>query len=183
MPKQILIADDNETVRKVLRAIVETHDGWQVCGEASNGKEAIARACERKPDLIIMDFAMPLLDGISASREISRSVPGIPILLHTQHDYLQLAEEARKAGIETVVSKMESVEKLLRAMETLLAGKGNAPSKPEELIPTQIMGALSSGLPQLALNPGSPAGGVAIEAVANGATDAHKRPAADEPAN
>jgi DNA-binding NarL/FixJ family response regulator len=124
----ILIADDNASVRKAIRTMLESHAGWQVCGEASNGNEAISLAKKHAPDLIIMDFAMPVLDGLRASHEISKAMPGVPIVLHTQHCFGVLIEQARKVGIKTVISKTETGEKLIPAVETLLAARGEAAS-------------------------------------------------------
>jgi DNA-binding NarL/FixJ family response regulator len=124
----ILIADDNATVRKAVRALLERHAGWRVCAEASNGNEAISMAKEHMPDLIIMDFAMPYLDGLKASREISKAMPSVPIVLHTQHYFGELVEQARKVGVKSVISKSETGEKLIPAIETLLAAESEADS-------------------------------------------------------
>jgi len=84
VPHSILIADDNATVRNAVRAMLERHPGWQVCAEASNGNEAISMAQKHMPDLIIMDFAMPVLDGLKASHEISKVMPGVRIVLQRE---------------------------------------------------------------------------------------------------
>jgi DNA-binding NarL/FixJ family response regulator len=120
LPIRILIVDDQEPIRKVLRALIERHANWQVCGEAANGREAIEKARELAPDLIILDLAMPILDGIRAAREISGAMPTLPILMHTMHSTGELALEAKKAGVREVISKGESGEVLLAAIERLL---------------------------------------------------------------
>jgi DNA-binding NarL/FixJ family response regulator len=104
----------------MLRALVETHEGWEVCGEAENGRDAVTKAQELKPDLMIMDMAMPVMDGIRASRELSKAMPTVPILMHTLHYSAELEAEARKAGIRRVVAKVDSGEELLNAIEGLL---------------------------------------------------------------
>jgi DNA-binding NarL/FixJ family response regulator len=124
----ILIADDNASVRKAVRAMLERHPGWQVCAEASNGNEAISMAQKHAPDLIIMDFAMPVLDGLKASREISKAMPSVPIVLHTQHYCGELIELAREIGIKRVIAKTETGEKLIPVVETLLAARREAAS-------------------------------------------------------
>jgi DNA-binding NarL/FixJ family response regulator len=93
---RILIADDQEMVRKMLRALLETHTDWQVCAEAANGLEAVQKAAELKPDAIILDLAMPEMDGLHAAREILSNSPTLPILLHTNHAFSTLALEAKK---------------------------------------------------------------------------------------
>jgi len=103
-----------------LRVLVEGHVDWQVCGEGENGFEAVAKAGELNPDLIIMDLAMPMMDGISAAREISKTSPALPILLHTMYGSDAVNREAKKAGVRTVVSKGESEANLRGAIEVLL---------------------------------------------------------------
>jgi len=116
----LLIADDHAVVRRLLRMLLESREGWQVCGEAENGSQAIAKALELRPDLIIMDLAMPLMDGLRAAREISTALPAVPILMHTMHMCSELALEAKKAGIRRVVSKTSTGNELFTAVEELL---------------------------------------------------------------
>jgi DNA-binding NarL/FixJ family response regulator len=120
LPFRILIADDHSAVRSVLRALIESHADWQVCGEAVNGFDAVAKAEELKPDLLVLDMAMPIMDGIRAAREISKASATLPILMHTMHSSPILNLEAKKAGVSEVVNKGESGDKLITAMENLL---------------------------------------------------------------
>jgi len=120
LASRILIADDHPAIRKVLRSLIESHPGWEVCGEAENGFEAVGKAGELKPDLVILDLAMPVMDGIRAAREISTTMPGLPILMHTMHGSPAVNLEAKKAGISRVVSKGESGDDLISAIEDLL---------------------------------------------------------------
>jgi len=117
---RILIADDQEMVRKMLRALLETHADWQVCAEAANGHEAVQKAAELKPDAIILDLAMPEMDGLHAAREILSNSPSVPILLHTNHAFSSLALEAKKNGIREVINKSVSEQELISAVEALL---------------------------------------------------------------
>jgi DNA-binding NarL/FixJ family response regulator len=124
---RILIADDHPAIRKVLRALIEGHAGWEVCGEAQNGFEALSKAAELKPDLVIMDLAMPVMDGIRAAREMSGALPGMPILMHTMHGSPAVNLEAKKVGVTLVVSKGESGENLIGAIgEALKTGQKRA---------------------------------------------------------
>jgi DNA-binding NarL/FixJ family response regulator len=117
---RLLIADDNATVRRMLRALLETHEGWQVCGEAENGLEAVRKAKELQPDVIVLDLAMPVMDGLRATREISAAMPRIPILIHTLHNAPGVDLEAKKAGARTIINKTENADELLKAIEEAL---------------------------------------------------------------
>jgi DNA-binding NarL/FixJ family response regulator len=117
---RILIADDNPTVRRYLRGLLEQQDGW-VCDEARNGQEAVERSQLARPDLIVLDFQMPRMNGLDAARHIVQLSPGIPILMVSIHLSKQLSEEARKVGIRGACAKsdicsvVEAVAALLRA--------------------------------------------------------------------
>jgi DNA-binding NarL/FixJ family response regulator len=118
--KKILIADDNALVRKLLRIMLEGQKGWQVCAEATNGSEAILKAQESKPDAVILDFAMPLLDGLDAAREITRALPSVPILLFTLYDSPEMTLAAKEAGVSRVLPKTASGLPLIQAVRDLL---------------------------------------------------------------
>ena len=107
MATRILIADDNLTFRKALRQLLEGVDQWEVI-EAQDGQEAIKLSLETRPDLIVVDLAMPAKDGFTAAREISTLIPGTPILMCTMHMSPQLELEAQKSGIRKVLSKADS---------------------------------------------------------------------------
>jgi DNA-binding NarL/FixJ family response regulator len=96
---RILVVDDNPAVRSYLRSILEQRTAWQVCDEARTGAEAIYRVQNAPPDVILLDFQMPDLNGLDVAQQISRLFPQIPILMVTIHLSNQLAEAARKAGI------------------------------------------------------------------------------------
>ena len=102
---RILVADDNPAIRRCLRGLLDHHDDWEVCDEASNGKEAVERFQEAKPDLIVIDFQMPEMNGLDAARRIVDLSPKTPILMVTIHLSKQLSEEARKVGIRGTCAK------------------------------------------------------------------------------
>lgn len=104
----------------MLKTLLETHAGWQVCAEAANGLEAAQKAAELKPDIIILDLAMPEMDGLHAAREILSNNPAVPILLHTNHAFSSLALEAKKNGIREVLNKSASEQELITTVESLL---------------------------------------------------------------
>jgi len=122
-------------VRKMLRALLETHADWQVCAEAANGLEAVEKAAELKPDAIILDLAMPEMDGLHAAREILSNSPTLPILLHTNHAFSTLALEAKKNGIREVINKSVSERELIRAVEALLNERGAVAGDSDCMVP------------------------------------------------
>jgi DNA-binding NarL/FixJ family response regulator len=102
---RILVADDSPAIRRCLRGLLDQHDDWRVCDEASNGKEAVERFREAKPDLIVIDFQMPEMNGMDAARHIVELSPKTPILMETIHLSKQLTEEARKVGTRGACAK------------------------------------------------------------------------------
>src|ERR1700680_1437405 len=102
---RILIADDNSQVRRALRNLVEQDAEWKVCGEAIDGGDAVRRAKDTHPDLIFLDFQMPVMNGLEAAREIAKVAPDIPVLLCTGHLSINLIDEAQRVGIHGAVSK------------------------------------------------------------------------------
>jgi DNA-binding NarL/FixJ family response regulator len=105
--KRILIADDHESVLRRVRAMLESHPGWEVCGDAVNGREAVRKAVQLRPDLIVLDFAMPEWNGLRAAEEISKVLPEVKIVLHTIYGS-QVGSEAKKHGICRVVEKAKT---------------------------------------------------------------------------
>jgi DNA-binding NarL/FixJ family response regulator len=123
MPFRILIVDDDVTIRRLLRRILEERPGWEVCGEAANDNDAIAQTEQLAPDLAIIDLAMPNQNGIEAAREIFALSPLTPMLrLTMQQVSAELARAAREAGFRGAVTKSSGSE-VVMAVETLL-GKG-----------------------------------------------------------
>ena len=119
---QILVADDHEVVRQGIRAVLEGHAGWNICGEAVTGREAIEQAKNLRPDVVILDFAMPELNGLEAARQIHRAVPTVKILALTVHEVDQLAEEFIEAGAHGYVLKADTGRTLVDAVNTILNG-------------------------------------------------------------
>jgi CheY-like chemotaxis protein len=121
MPVRILIADDSKMIRRNLRVFLETNPNWQVCDEAMDGREAVQKSKQLIPDLIILDLAMPVMNGLHAAREISRLLPSVPIVLYSMYATPQVELEAKKVGIRAVVPKTEAPRLLLPTIETVLA--------------------------------------------------------------
>jgi len=117
---RILIAEDRESMRKALKALFLTRPHWQVCGEAEDGSEAIKKASQLHPDLIVMDFRMHDLDGLRAANEIFRSTPSVPIVMYTMYKNEELETMAKLVGIRRVIGKEEGALTLLKAIEAEL---------------------------------------------------------------
>jgi DNA-binding NarL/FixJ family response regulator len=120
MPR-ILIADDSEITRKLLSATLGSHEGWTICGEAVNGRNAILMAHDLKPDLVVMDLVMPMLDGLQAAAEIAKSAPTVPIVLYSLQILPELEMEAKKYGVWALISKSSDRTLLIETIERLLA--------------------------------------------------------------
>jgi DNA-binding NarL/FixJ family response regulator len=120
---RILVADDHETVRKGVCAILTSKKGIEICGEAANGEEAVQKALELKPDLVILDLTMPVLDGFGAAKRIRKLFPTVPILILSMHDGRQITREAELVGAQGFVSKGEAGRVLLKAVDALANGQ------------------------------------------------------------
>lgn len=116
---RVLIVDDHEAVRVGVRAILSIRPDVEVCGEAANGQEALDKAQELSPDVIIMDITMPVVDGFTAAREISKVVPHVAVLLLSMHESPNLLNVAKSSGASGYVAKSEGSAALLRAIDAL----------------------------------------------------------------
>ncbi len=128
MGKRILIADDGDEVRQVLRAIFEARTSYEICGEAANGLQAVEKTLELKPDLILLDVAMPMLNGVEVASVLARHMPELPIVLYTMYNELLGLSLATAVGARAVVSKAEGMSKLLECVQNLLEPKEPAPA-------------------------------------------------------
>jgi two-component system chemotaxis response regulator CheY len=125
MNLRILVVDDSQTTRRVLSALVGAR--WTVCGEAENGKSAVKRFRELKPDLVLLDLGMPDIDGLEVGRQMHAIDPSVPLILFTLSDAWTLESAARNAGICRVISKTESW-KLLDSIEEIVAASASGSS-------------------------------------------------------
>jgi DNA-binding NarL/FixJ family response regulator len=116
------VADDNPAVRNFLRSLLEQQSTWRVCDQAPTGTEALQRVKENPPDMILLDFQMPDLNGIEVARRIVALFPEIPILMVTIHVSKQLSDEAQKTGIRGVCAKWD-VGSIVEAVNALLQHK------------------------------------------------------------
>lgn len=116
---RILIADDHEVARRGIRAMLESHPGWEVCGEAKDGREAVELAVRMNPDLILLDIGMPNLNGLEAARQILAVSPDVAILILTMHDSDQVVREVLRAGARGFLLKSDAGRDLVAAVEAL----------------------------------------------------------------
>ena len=121
MKRTILIADDKPQMRRVIRGLLESHPGWDVA-EAEDGVQAVERAQRCKPDAVVLDLAMPELNGFEAARQIARVLPDVPIFLNTLYASPQVEQEAKRIGVQQVISKCEE-HQLVRAIEEVFGAR------------------------------------------------------------
>jgi DNA-binding NarL/FixJ family response regulator len=119
-PARILVADDHELVRQGLRALLESEPQWTVCGEAATGREALVLALDLKPDVLILDLALPELNGLEVIRQVRRTLP-TRILVVTMHGSDDIAREAIDAGANGYVLKSDAGRTLSEAVRTVLS--------------------------------------------------------------
>ena len=115
----VLIVDDNPAVRRALRALFESDTAFDVCGEAENGREGLEKAIQLRPDLVVIDLSMPVMNGLDASRALNLQVPGISIILFSGFSDVLTAQEAHSVAIAALVSKSEPTSLLEVAHEVL----------------------------------------------------------------
>ena len=120
---RILVADDHEVVRKGLVALLHGQRDWQVCGEAGEGRDAVEKALQLKPDVVILDVGMPILNGLEATRQILKANPQARILILTLHDTDQVVREVLSAGARGFLLKSDAARDLVAAVEALTLDK------------------------------------------------------------
>jgi DNA-binding NarL/FixJ family response regulator len=119
MKLRILIADDHEVVRRGLCTLLQSQNGWEICGEAKDGREAVEMAKQLKPDVVILDIGMPNLNGLAATRQLSQQNPEQKIIVLTITDSGQVIREALDAGARGFVLKSDAARDLVSAVEAL----------------------------------------------------------------
>jgi DNA-binding NarL/FixJ family response regulator len=133
-PVRILIADDHEIVREGVRALIQRQAGWETCGEAKTGCEAVTEAERLKPDIIVMDINMPDLNGLDATRQIKRMAPKTEVLIFTANETEEIVRNVFKAGARAYLLKSEANKHLLPAIEALCRRRTYFSSKVSELV-------------------------------------------------
>lgn len=120
---RILIADDHDVVRAGLRTILDSQQGWEVVAEASDGKEAIDQALATRPDIAVLDFGLPMVNGVEATRQIRARLPRVEVLIFTMHDTDSLVRDVLEAGARRFLLKSDARRFLISAVESLAAHK------------------------------------------------------------
>jgi DNA-binding NarL/FixJ family response regulator len=120
MPKRILIVEDEVSVRNAVRTFFEHQSGLEVCGEAANGLEGLEKATELRPDLVLLDLSMPIMNGVEVASLIRSRMPNTPVVLYTMFDDVLGKPLAATLGIAAIVSKSDGLAKLLARIEALL---------------------------------------------------------------
>ncbi|MGA7684687.1 MAG: response regulator transcription factor [Terriglobales bacterium] len=123
MPLRILLADDHEVVRRGLSVLLRARSDWEVCGEASNGREAVEKALQLSPDVVILDVGMPNLNGLEATRQIIKAKPETRILILTLHDSGALVRDVVNAGARGFLLKSDAARDLVTAVDALSENK------------------------------------------------------------
>jgi DNA-binding NarL/FixJ family response regulator len=118
-PLRILVADDHDVVRQGLRSLLESRSGWEVCGEASNGREAVEMSVALKPEIMIMDIAMPTMTGLEATRQILKASPKTQVIVLTMHESEELLREVLDAGARGYVLKTDKGRELISAVDAV----------------------------------------------------------------
>ncbi len=131
---RILVADDHSIVRRGLRALLESHAGWKVCGEAATGAEAVRQVKRLKPDVAIVDITMPDSNGFAATRQIRKSVPQTEVLILTVHESEQTLREVLAAGARAYVLKSDLDLSLVAAVESVLRHEPFFSSRVSEMV-------------------------------------------------
>jgi DNA-binding NarL/FixJ family response regulator len=120
MRKMVLIVDDNAFVRQALCEIFEREGDFEVCGEADNGRDAIEAVTRLQPDLVVLDFSMPVMNGLDAARILKDRVPTLPVIMYSAVVDKTVAQLARSLGITELVSKSEPVSVLIERVRDVL---------------------------------------------------------------
>ena len=119
---RVLVADDHEVMRLGIRNLLELQPGWSICAEANNGREAVEKTLQFRPDVIIMDISMPVMNGLAAASLITREHPQIPVILFSLHLSDDLYRHFNTDGIRGAVAKGDAARDLVLAVQTVLSG-------------------------------------------------------------
>ena len=139
MPLRILVADDHQVVRTGLRTLLETEKGWQVCAEAANGREAVEKTGELRPDVAVLDIGMPLLNGVEATRQIRKLSPKTEVLILTMHDSEVLIQEVLEAGARGYILKDDADRNLIAAVDALRQHKPYLSSRVSDVFSKTVL--------------------------------------------
>src|SRR5271166_5394783 len=153
MKLRILIADDHEVVRRGLCALLQGHEGWEICAEAKDGREAVEKATQLKPDVVILDVGMPNLNGLAATRQLTQHNPNCKVIMLTITDSDQVIREALDAGARGFVLKSDAARDLVSAVEALQRNRMFFTPRVNDMV---LAGFLDKGYNESNVKDGSP---------------------------
>lgn len=136
---RILVADNHDVMREGARAVIERQPGWEVCGVAASGREAVEQALALKPDVVVMDMCMPELNGLDAARQIKRHLPRTEVLIFTAHEIDELIREVFAAGAKSLIFKSEAHHFLVEAIQSLSEHKPFFTNKVSDVLFAEIL--------------------------------------------
>ena len=134
MSLRILVVDDHAVVRRGVRSLLESHEGWEVCGEVTTGRDAVEQCRRLRPDVVVMDLSLPEMNGLDATRQILKDAPGTEVIVLTMHHSEDLARDVLQAGARGYVLKSDADANLIRAIDSLRAHKPFVTSTVTELV-------------------------------------------------
>ena len=144
-PLKILVADDHDVVRRGLRALLEDQPGWEVCAEATTGRQAVEKTRQLKPDVVVLDVTMPELNGLEAARQILKLHPPPEVLILTMHDSEQVAQEVIKTGARGYILKSDAGRDLVTAVQTVSRHKNFFTNRVSQMVSdNQLKGGLQA---------------------------------------
>src|ERR1700674_1790956 len=158
MSLRILVVDDHAVVRRGVRTLLESHEGWEVCGEATTGRDAVAQSLRLRPDVVVMDLSLPELNGLDATRQILKAAPDIEVLVLTMHHSEECARDVLQAGARGYVLKADADENLIAAVDSLRQHKPFLTSTVTEFVLDDYVRRGDGAQDELA-SPGGTAGG------------------------
>lgn len=139
LPLRILIVDDHDVIREGTRAVIERQPGWEVCGIAATGRQAVEQAFALEPDVVVMDMSMPELNGLEATQQIKRRLPETEILIFTAHQIEELIPEVFKAGAKSLIFKSDAHTYLVEAIQSLSQHKSFFTGKVSDVLFADIL--------------------------------------------
>jgi DNA-binding NarL/FixJ family response regulator len=137
---RILLVDDHDVFRRGLRSLVETQVGWEVCGEATTGREAVEKVRKLRPDVVVMDITLPNLNGLEATRRIRKAAPETQVFIVTVHESEEVLAQALRAGAHGCMVKSDAGRDLVRGIEALAQGKPFFTSRVATILLSRQMG-------------------------------------------
>jgi DNA-binding NarL/FixJ family response regulator len=138
-PLRILVADDHDFIRQGTCAVLERQPGWEICGLAANGREAVAQATQLKPDIVVMDMTMPELNGLDAAVQIKRQLPETEIVLLSAHQNEEVIRSAFKAGVKSFIFKTEAHHLLVESVQALARHQVFLTPKVSEVLLSEVL--------------------------------------------